>query len=109
MKKYYLHNGTEQDGPFDISDLKSKGITAKTEIWYEGISDWTNADEIDELKGLFSKATPPPIRPKSTTKEPVKKKSKLGRNLQILGLVLLLGFIGFTVVPNLLNHILSKK
>ena len=104
MKKYYLHNGTEQDGPFDISDLKSKGITAKTEVWHEGISDWTNAGEIDELKGLFSKATPPPIRPKSTTKEPVKKKNKLGRNLQILGLVLLLGFIGFTVVPNLLNN-----
>jgi hypothetical protein len=104
MKKYYLHNGTEQDGPFDISDLKSKGITAKTEVWYEGISDWTNADEIDELKGLFSKVTPPPIRPKSTTKEPVKKKSKLGRNLQILGLVLLLGFVGITVIPNLMNN-----
>ncbi|MDG2194251.1 MAG: DUF4339 domain-containing protein [Polaribacter sp.] len=104
MKKYYLHNGTEQDGPFDISDLKSKGITAKTEVWYEGISDWTNADEIDELKGLFSKVTPPPIRPKSTTKDPIKKKNKLGRNLQFLGLILLLAFIGFTVVPNLLNN-----
>jgi hypothetical protein len=104
MKKYYLHNGTEQDGPFDISDLKSKRITAKTEIWYEGISDWTNADEIDELKGLFSKTTPPPIRPKTTEKEPVKKENKVGRNLQILGLILLLGFVGFTIVPNLLNN-----
>tara|TARA_R110002072_G_scaffold20671_25_gene74742 strand:+ start:5634 stop:6296 length:663 start_codon:yes stop_codon:yes gene_type:complete len=104
MKKYYLHNGTEQEGPFDISDLKSKGITAKTEVWYEGISDWTNADEIDELKSLFSKATPPPIRPKSTQKEQIKKDNKLGRNLQLLGLVLLLGIIGFAVVPNLFNN-----
>jgi hypothetical protein len=104
MKKYYLHNGTEQEGPFDISDLKSKGIKATTEVWYEGIFDWTSADEIDELKGLFSKATPPPIRPKSKTTEPIKKKSKLGRNLQLLGLIILLGFIGFTVIPNIINN-----
>tara|TARA_R110001583_G_scaffold194758_1_gene366856 strand:+ start:1445 stop:2107 length:663 start_codon:yes stop_codon:yes gene_type:complete len=104
MKKYYLHNGTEQEGPFDISDLKSKGITAKTEVWYEGISDWTNADEIDELKDLFSKVIPPPIRPKSKTTEPIKKKNKLGRNLQLLGLALVLGFIGFTVIPNIINN-----
>ncbi len=108
MKKYYLHNGTEQDGPFDITELKSKGITAKTLVWYEGIYDWTEADQIDELKDLFSKATPPPIKPKSNTKEPerkpVQKKSNLGRNLQLLGLVLFLALIGFVVVPNLMNN-----
>ena len=27
MKKYYLHNGTDQQGPFDIEDLKTKNIT----------------------------------------------------------------------------------
>ena len=24
MKKYFLHNGAEQQGPFDIEDLKTK-------------------------------------------------------------------------------------
>lgn len=104
MKKYYLHNGNKQDGPLDISDLKSKGITAKTEVWYEGLSDWTDADQIDELKSLFSKTKPPPIRPKATSKEPNKNKSKLGGNLQILGLVILLGFIGFIIIQNLMNN-----
>ena len=27
MKKYYLHNGTESSGPFDIEELKAKNIT----------------------------------------------------------------------------------
>jgi hypothetical protein len=107
MKKYYLHNETEQEGPFDLSDLKSKGITAKTEVWYEGISDWTNADKIDELESLFSKSTPPPIRPKANAKEPIKKENKLGRNLQILGFIMLLGFIGFTIIPNIVRN--NKK
>jgi hypothetical protein len=106
MKKYYLHNGTEQDGPFDISELKSKGIKRDTEIWYEGISDWTEAQEIEELKVLFPKSTPPPIKPKSkkgkTKTEP--KKNKLGRNLQILGGIILIGFLGFTVIPNIINN-----
>jgi hypothetical protein len=91
MKKYYLHNGTEQDGPFDISGLKSKRITAKTEVWYEGISDWTNADQIDELKGLISKTTPPPIPSKSTSnkqkEKPIPKKSGLGKILSQLALI----------------------
>tara|TARA_R110001592_G_scaffold333244_1_gene617006 strand:+ start:1383 stop:2045 length:663 start_codon:yes stop_codon:yes gene_type:complete len=103
MKKYYLHNGTEQEGPFDISDLKSKGITNKTEVWFEGISDWTNADEIDELKSLFSKSTPPPIRPKAKAKESIKKENKLGRNLQILGFIMFIGFIGIIVIPNIIR------
>lgn len=108
MKKYYLHNGTEQGGPFDISELKRKGITSKTEVWYEGLSDWTVAEKIDELKGLFSKATPPPIKPKSNKKEPdnrpIQKKNNLGRNLQRLGFVLLFIIIGFVIVQKLMNN-----
>jgi len=25
MKKFYTHNGVEQQGPFDLEDLKTKG------------------------------------------------------------------------------------
>jgi len=97
MKKYYLHNGTEQDGPFDIADLRSKGITTKTEVWCEGLSDWTNADQISELKELFSNATPPPIRPKTTSEktqqETKPKKRSLVKKLLRLALIIV-GVIG---------------
>ena len=106
MKKYYLHNGTEQDGPFDISELKSKGITSKTEVWYEGISDWTDADQIDELKGLFSKATPPPIKPKTNseqTQQKVKPKKSLGKSLLRLALITI-GVIGAFAIINMVMN-----
>ena len=107
MKKYYLHNGTEQDGPFDVSDLKSKGIKEKTEVWYEGLADWTTADQIDELKVLFQKTTPPPIKPKSTKNKsqptPAPKKSKVGKNILTLILITIGVVGGFTLITSILD------
>jgi len=73
MKKFYLHNGTEQTGPFDIDDLKAKNINNDTPIWYEGLPDWTTADKIDELKDLLKTATPPPFGETKKTPPPIKK------------------------------------
>ena len=106
MKKYYLHNGTEQDGPFDISDLKSKGITPKTEVWHEGISDWTDADQINELKELFSKATPPPIikkTPKKTIQTKSVPKTNTGKNLKKVALISLAVFGGIYLLNLIVN------
>ncbi len=60
MKKYFLHNGKEQHGPYSLDELKQKGLTAKTMIWFDGISTWTEAQFIPELKE-FAAATPPPF------------------------------------------------
>lgn len=60
MKKYFLHDGTESCGPFDIEELKAKKITKKTPVWFEGMEHWKTAGEIPELTSLFS-ALPPPI------------------------------------------------
>ena len=53
MKKFYLHDGHLQQGPFDIADLRSKGITSETYIWYQGLNQWIPAGQIEELKPLF--------------------------------------------------------
>lgn len=74
MKKFYIHNGSEQQGPFDIADLKAKNITTQTPIWYEGLSEWSVAGKINELNDLFSKSTPPPFKAKITP-PPIKKES----------------------------------
>jgi hypothetical protein len=58
MKKFYVHEDDTRQGPFDITDLKVKNISRETPVWYEGISEWTAAGKIDELKELF--ATEPP-------------------------------------------------
>ncbi|MBA3664437.1 MAG: DUF4339 domain-containing protein [Bacteroidetes bacterium] len=59
MKKYYLHEENGQTGPFDIADLKAKNIQKDTSLWYEGLTEWTEAGKVDELKELFSQSTPP--------------------------------------------------
>ena len=63
MKKYYIHNGVEQLGPFDLEELKTKSINNDTPIWYEGIENWTSASKIVELKELFETKIPPPYNP----------------------------------------------
>lgn len=60
MKKYFVHNGKEQQGPYSIDELRLKNLTAKTMIWFEGISNWTEAQFIPELKDLIV-STPPPF------------------------------------------------
>jgi hypothetical protein len=117
MKKYYLHNGTDQQGPFDIEDLKAKNITKETSIWYEGLSEWTTAEKIDYLKDLFKSSTPPPFGAKTTTPPPIqkppiqqttsipqptKKKSKVGRNILIV-IILLVLVVGGLFVANNMN------
>ncbi len=87
MKKYYLHDGSNQLGPFDIDDLKNRNVIKSTPVWYEGLSDWTTADQIEALRDIFSKATPPPFSsaPSVPTQVMPKKKNSVGTFLQLLG------------------------
>ena len=59
MKKYFLHNGTESSGPFDLEELKAKRITKTSPVWFEGMENWKTAGEIPELKTIFVLVPPP--------------------------------------------------
>lgn len=59
MKKYYLHNGSEQDGPFDTEELKNKKLNKNTPIWYEGLNEWTTIEKVEELKDIVVSIPPP--------------------------------------------------
>ena len=52
MKTFFLFIDDEQQGPFNLEELKTKKITRTTKVWFEGLEDWKNADEIEELKKL---------------------------------------------------------
>lgn len=118
MRKYFIHNGESENGPFDIEQLKTMQIKSETPIWYEGIQNWTIAGNVEELKSiLISTSTPPKfekfaqqntnVNPPNFTKpkyennqnfEP--KKSKTLRNVLIGVGVLALVFIGLSIVEN---------
>ena len=58
MKKYFLHDGTTQHGPFDLAELETKIITAQTMVWYDPLPEWKSAGEIEELKNLINSKVP---------------------------------------------------
>lgn len=60
MKEYYIFINEEQLGPFNIDELKAKKLSRETKVWFEGLEDWKNASEIDELKKILN-SIPPPI------------------------------------------------
>ena len=59
MKKYYIHNGQENIGPFTKEELKEQKITKDTPVWSDEMIDWKKAGEIDELKIILLTIPPP--------------------------------------------------
>ena len=100
MNKYFLHNGTENIGPFNIEELKQKNITRTTQVWCEGMEDWNEAGTIEELKILFP-ILPPPLKKNTTenktAEQPIQKEkkdySKLFKILKRLAIAFLIAFI----------------
>ena len=61
MDYYYLLNRIKK-GPVSLEELKELKLEKNTLVWKEGLTDWTNANNLDELKELF-KVSPPPVPP----------------------------------------------
>lgn len=112
MKKYYLHNGTESSGPFDIEELKAKNITKASPVWFEGMQHWKTAREIPELTRLFI-VVPPPIATFSTP-PPSPKVDKIVPDRKILGLskntfLMVCGVLVLTTVTIVFNNIQENR
>jgi hypothetical protein len=63
MKNFFYSDGTNSLGPFTVDELKGKGITRETMVWYEGMGDWKKAGEVPELYQLYNTVAPPPVPP----------------------------------------------
>lgn len=112
MKKYYLHNGTESSGPFDIEELKAKNITKASPVWFEGMQHWKTAGEIPELTQLFI-AVPPPISVFSAP-SPTPKEEKEEEERKILGLsrntfFIVCGILVLTTATVVFNNIQENR
>lgn len=95
MRMYFYNNGKKQFGPFSLDELKAQKIQKEYLVWYEGLENWSKAEEIEELKDYFAKFTPPPIE-RLKTPPPIKKKSYKGLIFIVLGLLFLTG-IGYGI------------
>jgi hypothetical protein len=126
MTKYFLHDGNQEQGPFDIEQLKSKNLRNDTKIWHDGLDSWTTVGQLVELKHLVISTPPPLTKPveeikstppkmeqaqyaysnqnSNTYNEPIpeKKKSK-PLPLIIAGLLIVGSVIGWLVYQNTQN------
>jgi len=57
---FFLNNKNEQRGPFTLDELQEERILNSSLVWKEGLPDWKQAHELDELKGILI-SPPPPI------------------------------------------------
>lgn len=101
MKKYYLHDGVGQKGPYTIEELKQLTISKDSNIWFDGLDEWKRASEIEELQSILTVIppvfNPPPIKSsqESHKKLTVSDKSKL--NFGTAGIVMLIIIILISV------------
>lgn len=62
MKEYYYLTGKDQNGPFTIEELMSKGLAQETLVWSEGMGTWEKLEYIpDVIHYLKPKSITPPV------------------------------------------------
>lgn len=69
MKSYYIHQGGRQQGPYSIDQLKTMRIGPTTQVWTEGLPEWTPAKKINELQTVLFLVPPPFIAAHSKSQD----------------------------------------
>lgn len=106
MHNYYIHINDKQKGPFSVEQLKGFDITSETMVWHEGMDNWTQAGNLDELRGVV-KILPPPIivnKPKvesqkvNTNKATSNSRGILGNKYAVYAVLIILLIVGYNFI-----------
>lgn len=81
MKKYYLHNGTGQEGPLSLEEIKRLNLLPGTLVWTEGMDTWTEAKGIPELSNIVAEQLLPSLSNNDTPQSPaLEQRSRARKN-----------------------------
>jgi len=75
MKKYFYSYDEKRRGPFTFEQLKDENIDKDTLVWFEGLTDWKPAKEINELEYILQ-LTPPHLPITETEDNAIDNKSE---------------------------------
>jgi|GEM_PF-1412493 hypothetical protein len=103
MKKYFYSDGTNNFGPFTIEELKEKGITRETMIWFQELGEWKKAGTIQELNDLFA-LIPPPIQQGNIYNQQAVRQSSSNNTIDIFVFL----SIAYWFAVNLANFLIQK-
>ena len=56
---FYIDNTGKQKGMFTPEELRRENVKRETLVWTQDMPQWARAEEVDELKYLFTGAPPP--------------------------------------------------
>lgn len=107
MKKFYLHNGTNNSGPYSKEELRELKITKETMVWTDELKDWTKAGEIDELKAILL-SIPPPFKTNTAVLES-KPKRKFLKYIVIVAAMVVVATIISSSIPNDANSFVNAE
>jgi GYF domain 2 len=103
MKKYFYSDGTNSFGPFSIQELREKGITTETSVWFHELGEWKKAGTIPELSYLFS-FNQPPLPYYANPNQSFNIQNSRGNNIDIFVFIAIV----YWFLVNLVNFIIEK-
>ena len=56
---YYLDNNDQQQGPVELGQLQSLGVTAETFVWKAGMDQWQKAKDVPEVNAALNQYQQP--------------------------------------------------
>ena len=56
---YYLDNNNQQQGPVELGQLQSLGVTAETFVWKAGMDQWQKAKDVPEVNAALNQYQQP--------------------------------------------------
>lgn len=65
MRKYFIHDGHEKKGPFNLEELKGLQLKKEMLVWHEGLTEWIKAGDVEDLNDYFAEKIIPPPLPKT--------------------------------------------
>lgn len=68
--EFFIIKNDEQHGPFTIDQLCEMGIDANTPVWHQGLDNWTQASDIDELRDMLMYSPKPDFNEEEIIVEP---------------------------------------
>jgi len=99
MKTYYIsRDGSVQEGPFTIDDLKKMRLTKEVLVFSSGMTGWMPISEVPELAGLTGEDVVPPL-PNSHKKTKKEKDVFLSLAIALCGLIsVIMLFFGLSII-----------